>query len=108
MALAPLIGSGLGAIFGGGKSDQEKWSEKQSRDLYAQLMPLFQQSVQQTQQRNTQMQPLYDAVLRMVGGGLPSWAGLDLNMLARPQAPAQPEPRRWFQGLAPQQKQGGR
>jgi hypothetical protein len=105
----PLIAAAvplLGKLFGGGPSDEEKRTARQREDLFRLFQPLLAQSVTQTQQRNAQLQPLFDAILRQVGAGLPSWAGLDLNMLSRPTVTPPPARTNWFEGVR-QKYQGG-
>lgn len=99
-AMMPMLAkmgttTALGALgrAGGGSGE----SDQMTRGLYAMLYPQLQRQMQMQQSRETQLGPLYDAVLKMVGGGLPSWAGLDLTALTQqPQLPPAAAPRRAF------------
>lgn len=94
-ALIPAIGAIGSALFGRGKgNDGNEQTQKLLQSLLNESRPLLTQSIQ----RQQQMSPLYDAVLRMVAGQLPSWAGLDLGAMLQQKQPQQTAtPRRSLQ-----------
>ena len=93
-ALIPAIGGIASALAGrGGGNSGNDDMQRLLQSLIGEARPMLTQSLQ----RQQQMSPLYDAVLRMVAGQLPSWAGLDMNALLQPQQQPQATPRRSLQ-----------